>query len=243
MGYSVYLYDQRGHGLSTRLVSGSDVRHVEHFQDYVDDLKTFVDQKVKGASTRKIVLLGHSAGGAQVSLYMEQFAGSVNGAILATPMHGINLKGFPEDFALSLANMACNQGKDQAYALTQRAWSPIVFDGNNLSHSKQRLETFAGVTIGNPQLRVGGASNRWTVEAIMGIRALLKNAAQATDPILLLQGSEDSVVLPEPQNKFCELARNCKVQPYTNAKHGILNETDDIRDRVLDAIAGFFSSL
>ena len=46
-GYSVYIYDQRGHGKSTRDVPDKTLTHIEHFEDYVLDLEQFLNQVVQ----------------------------------------------------------------------------------------------------------------------------------------------------------------------------------------------------
>ena len=43
LGYSVYIMDHRGQGLSERMLEDPDLGYVEDFQFYIDDLKSFFD--------------------------------------------------------------------------------------------------------------------------------------------------------------------------------------------------------
>ena len=45
-GYSVFLYDQRGHGRSERLTDQLDLIHVDRFSDFVEDLQLFLQNIV-----------------------------------------------------------------------------------------------------------------------------------------------------------------------------------------------------
>lgn len=62
--WAVHAYDMRGHG-------HSEVERVwvEHFDDYVDDLETFVRRVRAREGDKPIFLMGHSMGGAIVTLY------------------------------------------------------------------------------------------------------------------------------------------------------------------------------
>lgn len=63
-GFTVYIYDHRGHGKS-----GGSPSYVDRFEDFVEDLKkvlAFVQDKEKG---QKLFLVGHSMGGQTVLNY------------------------------------------------------------------------------------------------------------------------------------------------------------------------------
>jgi acylglycerol lipase len=75
-GYSVYAPDHRGHGRS----DGERVQ-VEHFSDYVDDLKTFFDIVRKDNPGKKIFLIGHSMGSMISLLYAVRFQRELAGLV------------------------------------------------------------------------------------------------------------------------------------------------------------------
>src|SRR5688572_22887681 len=57
-GFAVHAFDYRGHGQS-----GGRRGHVDHFDQYLDDLALFWNRVVAAAEGRKTVLLAHSHGG------------------------------------------------------------------------------------------------------------------------------------------------------------------------------------
>lgn len=92
-GYSVYIIDHRGQGMSDR-ESGLDDRqkgHVEDFGLFVSDLKYFVDEIVQKGGHQNLYLIAHSMGGAIASLYLEQEGEKApfQAVAFTSPMHKI----------------------------------------------------------------------------------------------------------------------------------------------------------
>lgn len=92
-GYSVYIHDHRGQGFSGRL-DQNDIQlgHIDDFDNYVKDLKLFVDNTIPKPEVRgnkPLFLLAHSMGGAVASLYLENTDNKdkFQAAALVTPMH------------------------------------------------------------------------------------------------------------------------------------------------------------
>ena len=47
-------------------------------------------------------------------------------------------------------------------------------------------------------------------------------------PVIIMQASMDTLVMPEAQNEFASIASNCKLIRFEGSKHEIFNATDDI---------------
>jgi acylglycerol lipase len=77
-GYAVYALDHRGHGRS----DGERVQ-VDHFSDYLTDLKTFFDLVQRESLGQKIFLLGHSMGAGISTAYAVQHQQELAGLILS----------------------------------------------------------------------------------------------------------------------------------------------------------------
>ena len=87
MGYSVFILDHRGHGLSDREVDGYCKIHVNSFQDYISDFNEFIEKIVRPESvTERLILFAHSMGGGIGALYLEQYPDVFKRAILSSPM-------------------------------------------------------------------------------------------------------------------------------------------------------------
>ena len=68
-GYSVFIHDHRGQGMSGRLALNLQIGYVSDFDDYLQDLNIFVEQVVKPNSVAQLKLLCHSMGSAIGALY------------------------------------------------------------------------------------------------------------------------------------------------------------------------------
>jgi len=78
LGYGVYALDHRGHGKS----DGERVM-VDHYSDYLTDLKTFFDLVRSENSDQKIYLVGHSMGAAISTAYAAKYQGELAGLVLS----------------------------------------------------------------------------------------------------------------------------------------------------------------
>ena len=87
-GYAVYALDHRGHGRS----DGARVQ-VDHFTDYITDLKTFFDIVHKENPDKKIFLVGHSMGSGISLVYVLRYQHELAGLI--TSGGGISKLGEP----------------------------------------------------------------------------------------------------------------------------------------------------
>jgi len=77
-GYAVYALDHRGHGRS----DGERVQ-VEHFEDYLTDLKTFFDMAREENPGSTIFLVGHSMGASISTAYVVEHQKELAGLILS----------------------------------------------------------------------------------------------------------------------------------------------------------------
>ncbi|MGL5556200.1 MAG: alpha/beta fold hydrolase, partial [Aeromonas veronii] len=103
-GYSLYLIDHRGQGMSDRMLDDPQKGYVDQFDDYVVDLKQFHDQIIMADQPAKLFLLAHSMGGAISARYLERWPDDIKAAVLSSPMLGINLGGLPKWLAKGLAS-------------------------------------------------------------------------------------------------------------------------------------------
>lgn len=77
-GYALYALDHRGHGRS----DGERVM-VDHYSDYLADLKTFFDIVRREQPGKKIYLVGHSMGAAISTAYAARYQAELAGLVLS----------------------------------------------------------------------------------------------------------------------------------------------------------------
>ncbi len=239
LGLSIYMMDYRGQGLSDRLIEDEEKGYVRDFDDYVDDMKTFVDTIVKADGHDKIFALAHSMGGAAATLYAQRYPNDFAGLILSSPMHRIDTGNIPEKVAYSIATSLTAIGKGEEYVMGTGPWQVETFESNVVTHSYARFTSAKALLNEDPSLRLGGPTNKWIKESIEGCAKSRRRALTMKLPILLFQASEDVVVKTQAQDWVCTLARNCEKIVFEGAYHEILMETDDLRDVAIDAVADF----
>ena len=80
IGYAVYAYDMRGHGRSE-----GPRATLDDFEDLTADLQTFMDRVKTREPAAPVFLMGHSVGGAVVTLYTEERKPKLAGLIVLAP--------------------------------------------------------------------------------------------------------------------------------------------------------------
>ncbi|WP_314928115.1 alpha/beta fold hydrolase [Aeromonas piscicola] len=244
-GYSLYLIDHRGQGLSDRLLDDQEKGYVDQFDDYVLDLKQFHDQVIVADQPAKLFLLAHSMGGAISALYLERWPDDIKAAVLSSPMMGINLGGLPKWLAQGLAASIDTVGSwlgEPPYGPGQGSYQSHEFAENGLSHSKPRYQAFRQLYEQRPQIKLGGVTAHWIREGIAAGDSAIAAADRIKTPLLLLQAGEDSVVDNVAQDAFCARARCEGGKPLRieGAWHELFMESDPQRQAALNATLAFF---
>ncbi|MGL5091015.1 MAG: alpha/beta fold hydrolase [Aeromonas sobria] len=245
-GYSLYLIDHRGQGMSGRMLADPQKGYVDHFDDYVLDLKQFHDQVIIADQPAKLFLLAHSMGGAISARYLERWPDDIKAAVLSSPMLGINLGGLPKWLAKGLATTIGTVGGwigEPPYGPGQGGYQDHGFADNELTHSQSRYQAFRQLYEQHPQIKLGGATAHWIYQGITGADAAIADAGAIKTPLLVLQAGNDSVVENAAQDRFCTLA-NCeggKPLRIEGAWHELFIESDDKRQPALTAMAEFFA--
>jgi len=262
-GYSVYIHDHRGQGLSKRLIEGeenSQKSHVTSFDDYVADLKQFVDEVVKPAKiharNKPVFLVAHSMGGAVASLYLENehYHGDFDKAVLVTPMHAAQIPWWAVPGATFLQAI-----RPEGYALGRSGYCPASFIDreSDLTHSRTRFERIreiyksaakaacdAKAANKNSDLEsplLGGPTHGWIHAASEAGKKVVKHANQVTIPVLILQASDDTAVSNKEQKDFCDQVPkgNCRGFLLPKSFHAIFNEADTYRVPAMTKIFDF----
>jgi lysophospholipase len=241
LGLSVYLMDLRGLGFSGRMLADDPEKvYVGQFDDYIADLKTFMETVVSAKPHKRIFLIAHSLGGCIAARYLETYPEDVTATILSSPMLQIDTGSYPPSVAYAIAALSTAMGNGSEYAIGQGPRGPQSFFSNTTSHSYARWSLWENELIGlHPEIRSGGATYHWVEQSMAaGLQSRLE-AAKITAPLLLLQAEEDSFVKPQGQDDFCERAPDCSRVFFHDARHEILMETDPIRDIALNYIKSF----
>lgn len=240
-GYSIYLMDHRGQGESGRMLSESQIGHVQNFHDYVDDLGTFLNEVVLKDSPSEVHVLAHSMGGTIATIYAIEHPQAFRSMVLTAPMYQPNLGKYPEFVALAIAELMKLIGKsaDLAPGRTLDEWKN-PFEPNNVTHSRARYDYALDLLLEHPEDATGGPTYRWVQEAIRGGAWVRKNADKLRTPVRILQAGSDRVVVGVFENEICCKAKDCDLKVIDGSKHEILMESDEYRNRAMGYALDWF---
>jgi lysophospholipase len=275
-GYSVFTYDHRGQGQSDRL-DGMDspparrqITHVDHFTDYVSDLKQIVTEVVEPlVGTQPKFLIGHSMGGGISAIYLAdpRNASHFRAAALTSPMLEIITDVFTTipvvrdldltklvpalDNLVSLGGVTVRDifGHEKELAKPSNWCSTLSTDitkaTDPLTSSPARYAMKVQLYLDHPDICINGPSNQW-VDQVLQTMLIVKSMPflKINIPIVMFQAGRDSLVLPEYQENYCRRDANCHLVPIADAQHEILLERDGIRnDIALPNIYKLFNSV
>lgn len=181
-GYAIYGHDHQGFGRSE-----GQRGHVNRFQEYSADVKLRVDQVRQRHPDKPIALYGHSMGGLIALDYLLRYPQSVEMAIISAPA-------LLAKTARHLVLLMRTMNLVQPTFVIQR---PGGAEG--ISRDPAEVEKYA-----TDPLWVRKSSARWAVEILAAQEDIRQRAGEITLPILLLQGSEDHLVVPEATTRFFE---------------------------------------
>lgn len=238
-GYSVYIHDHRGQGLSGRMTLDPEIGFVEDFQDYITDMKTFYDLKIQPNNYKQVYLLAHSMGGAIGFTYLQQFPNDFKAAAFSSPMFGLSF-------------IQCSLGKaldkdEPAFAPTQKNYleSRETFKKNTLTNCQIRYDIFTKTFMSEPNARLGGISLHWLHKSCNQFDIMFQGISKIQTPSLVFSAEEEEIVDPAAHFKFVEEAKvwNKDVKGYSvkHAKHELFIEKDVVRNAVLTTILDFYS--
>jgi lysophospholipase len=238
-GYSVYIHDHRGQGLSGRMAEDPQMGHVDQFQYYIDDLKQFVDVYVQPGGHEKVYLMAHSMGGTIGLSYLEQHPSDFDAAAFSSPMLGLSAYICPLARILS--------GNTPKYAPGQTGYTndSSSFAGNAVTGSEVRYHMKIAAYDEVPEAKVGGPSVQWLEQSCRQMKQVVRTMEEIRTPFILFAAENETVVNPKAYEKFMKKAEreglDASMVRIENAQHELLMEKDPQRNEVLRKSLNFFS--
>jgi lysophospholipase len=230
-GFAVLSIDWRGQGLASRMLADPGKGHIDDFATYADDLKLFVDGVVAPATQRPVILLAHSMGGhIALRALAELGPGPIAAAMLVSPMTGLRQDAFLRG---AMAILPQVHALDERYSFGSGPYVAAnrAFPNNDLTHNERRFR-FTDQWFGaDPRLVLGGPTIGWARQALRSMQradaaGYLERVAL---PVVLLSGSEDTVVNIESHAAVAARLPRAERVVLPGAWHEVMMETDPIR--------------
>jgi alpha-beta hydrolase superfamily lysophospholipase len=214
-GWHVIGYDHRGHGRSGGK-KGALVRE----DDFLHDLASVIDGVRAVLPGQRLVLIGHSLGGAIAGRFVAALATPKENAVWSRPVDGLVLS----SPALAIPISPVQRG----LLATVGRLTPDVTVGNGLKpewicHNPATVQAY----ISDPLVhdRVTGRLTGFLLAAGDNVRA---RAPHWTVPTLIMWGGQDRCVKPEGSEAFASTAPRTLVSshPFPTLSHEIFNEIE-----------------
>ncbi len=231
-GYSVFIHDHRGQGLSGRMLSNTQLGYVKDFDDYVIDFHLFVEQVVSKYSQQQPLLLCHSMGAAIGALHILRHPTVFKKAVFCAPMFGIRPT-LPKWLASILLAAHTRLSSESNYFWGQRDYLAVPFMTNSLTHSAVRYDIFRQLYRANPNLMLGGVTSSWLSAALRAMKQISLGKENFAIPALIVQAGNDLVVSNKAQNINAARINNIRLVAIDKAKHELLMEQDLYRNQCL----------
>ena len=239
-----FILDHRGQGQSDRMVSPSDLGHVDYFNNYVSDLGSFLKNVVDKASCQKKFLFAHSMGAGISLRYVELNPDYFNGLMISSPMVKIQTKPYAYLVARAIIEGMMLAGQGNKFSVGQAPFnSNDLFTENTFTSSPERFEMTMKLAEIFPDTKVGGASNRWIKEVMNGTYYLRQDYYKITAPMKLYRAGDEQYSEPAEMHRMCQLVADCDELLLPTSKHEVINDRDENRDQVISSMIEFMTGL
>ena len=207
-GFAVHAFDLRGHGRS----EGVRV-HIDSFEEYLLDLGTFLERVRQREPGKPVFLLGHSMGGAIVTLFTLEKKPDIQGMVLSAP--------------------ALKPGADVSKALvaTTKVVGGILPNLKVLELDPKQFSRDPEVVKENqtdPLIFQEGGPARTASRLLSALNTISERMEEVTTPMLVMHGTADTVTDPEGSKALVQRAQSTDktLKLYDGLFHDLLHEPE-----------------
>lgn len=236
-----FLWDPRGQGFSERLLPDPDKGYVEKWEDYTNDFHKFYQKELTQYS--KVLVLAHSMGAAIALRYSQLHPKNIQALVMSSPMMQIKTNGIPEIAAQGLMGVYKLLGKKKEYVPGGGPFvNPEPYEVNRVTQSRARYDMARIVDTYDSKFYMGSATRNWLFEAIQMTKKIKKRSQRKKIehiPLLIFQAGKDEFSKDSRQQTFCQKHPRCQLVRFELAKHEMFQETDSVRNVVIEKAMRF----
>ncbi len=233
--HHIFLLDHRGQGRSSREGITLQVGHVKDFNEYVNDLRMFVENIVKPSRCHGVSVLAHSMGAAIALKYFDSYPDTFDRMILSSPMLKIQTKPYPYLVAKAIVAANVLRGKEKEYAPGQGDHNPLArFEDNKFTSSPERFRMAQNMYVWFQDTVLGGTSNNWILEVMKETAEIRKNYSKVHIPLHVFTAGTELYSELEEMQKLCNKAMDCKLTNFPTSKHEIFMDRDENRNLAIE---------
>ena len=229
-GYNVFIFDQRGHGMSGREVDDQHITHVDDFDYYVKDLDCLIkDLVVPNCDGTDIYLFGHSMGGAVALLYLMDYENNIKKALFCSPMIEPWMTNLPRFVLRSFFKKQRKKEGPKGKFIHSGSWDPNPDFAKSTDMSYNRFLSNLNIRRADWHYQNSSASNA-TIDEFGKVRDMVMKHRKASDikiPIRILIADDDQLVKRETTIKFARLSDKIELINIHNSKHTIYTSSPE----------------
>jgi len=236
-GFAVATMDWRGQGGSQRQISNPAKGYVRSFSEYDQDLAHFMKEIVLPDCQPPFIALAHSMGGHVLLRNASSPASWFARMVLSAPMIDISPieLGAPHGLARIYCEALAGIGLGKLFVRKGRP-EPIEmrpFEDNPLTSDRTRYLRNRSILDAAPELGLGSPTIAWLRAALRSIGKLTSPGypLRVEVPLLLFAAGMDRVVSTSAIEEFALRLKVGKHVLLPQARHEILQETDELRGR------------
>lgn len=240
-GLSVYICERDGEGGSSKNPLNPQfppsLPHTEHLKD----MDLFFRKICPRPKHMPAVLLGNSLGGLYGLHYLKQNPHAFDQAVFCAPPFGKKVK-CKRDLIIAFAAVCTSKFlKKDKYTPGAGDWSLEKKSGrpSQSTHDQERAGNLFEWQRHNPDLRMGGPTygNLLAISQAMKTAKSKGFAEDITTPCTILSAAGDFMVSDTSHHVMAARLPDCKVITLQGAKHNMIMETDEWRNKVLDTVS------
>ncbi len=207
-GYAIETFDLRGHGQSE-----GKRAFVRSFDEYLGDLEQFLERVRQRRKAKNTFLLGHSMGGAIVSLFAITRKPDIKGLILSGPALKIS-----DDISPLLVRLSSIIGTFLPKLPT------IKLDSSGISRDPEVVRRYDN----DPLVYRGGIPARTGAEITGATKVIQAQMESISLPLLILHGTDDRLADPEGSKSLYQHAqsKDKTLKLYEGYYHEVMNEPE-----------------
>jgi alpha-beta hydrolase superfamily lysophospholipase len=219
-GIAVHAFDLRGHGSS----EGARV-YVSSFDEYVQDLETFVALVRKEEGARPLFVLGHSMGGAIVTRWALAEKPQVAGVLLSGAALMVDAGGF-------------KKGSVKVLGSVLPTLAIFSLDLDRFSRDPSVVQQCKS----DPLVDQGAGPARTAAQLVSAIDFIAEHMEDMTAPLLIMHGSADAITPPDGSRELARRARSADktLKIYDGLYHDLLHEPE--REQVMSDAAAWMDA-
>ncbi|MEE2962245.1 MAG: lysophospholipase [Myxococcota bacterium] len=227
LGFEVVGYDVRGHGQSAGARGDAD-----GLDGLIDDLESLLQLFLTRCEAQKIILFGHSMGGATVARYLTHRVphGNIAGVILSSPALGVHTD--------TATNIKLKVGRVLAHILPKLTLRTGL-DADGISSDPREVERY----LADPLIH-SSISTRLGTSLVDQAKDSIRQANNVVLPTLVYHGTNDSICDIDGSRRFAENATNCDMsfESISGGSHELHHEVPHIQAQWWNVLESWLTS-